>query len=147
MLKYYITRICMNFEQFQPSIWCTLDHKITQIWLLANMEYKPSKLWLLCCCFWCRCMIFYPCKCTSLIIFEQVVCPNVLKWRLHTVLKPNPVICKWFKVDSNIKIWNLKSFRDFKSWWCPRLYTFSTSTSQIVYILNHKPRSSLHKED
>ena len=62
------------------------------------------------------------------------------------ILKPNPSICKGFKVDSNIKIWNLKSFREFKSWWCPRLYASSSSTHQKVHTLNHKPKSSSHKE-
>ena len=39
--------LCMNFGQFQPSTWCTLDNKTTQIWSLANLEYKHLKLWLL----------------------------------------------------------------------------------------------------
>ena len=42
-----------DFKQFQSPIWRTLDRKTTQIWWLANMEYEHSKLWLLCCCFWC----------------------------------------------------------------------------------------------
>jgi hypothetical protein len=28
------------------------------IWWLANIEYKHSTLWLLCCCFWCCCFMF-----------------------------------------------------------------------------------------
>ena len=34
-------------------------HKTTQIWWLANMKYKHSKLWLLCCCY-CSCLFDVP---------------------------------------------------------------------------------------
>ena len=64
----------MNFGQFQPPIWRTLDRKPIQTWWLANMEDKHLKLWLLCCC-----LIFCPHKCASLIVVGQVVCPNILK--------------------------------------------------------------------
>ena len=75
--------LCMNFGQFQPPISsCTLNCKTTQIWWLAKMEHKHSKLWWLCdyvvafdVVIWC----FYPDKCTSIIIFAQVASPNILK--------------------------------------------------------------------
>lgn len=60
----YIRISCMNFEQFQPPIWHTLDHKTTQIWWLVNMDYKHSKLWLFCCCFRFCCWMFCPHSCT-----------------------------------------------------------------------------------
>ena len=50
--------LCMNTRQFQSPIWCTLDCKTTQIWWLVNMEYKHSKLWLLCC--YCCLMLLSP---------------------------------------------------------------------------------------
>ena len=43
--------LCMNLGQCQSSIWRTLDHKTTQIWWLTNIEYKYSKSWSLCHCF------------------------------------------------------------------------------------------------
>lgn len=49
----------MNSGQRQRLVWRTLDCKTIQMWWLANMEYKHSKTWLLCCCFrgcpfnWC----------------------------------------------------------------------------------------------
>ena len=70
----------MKCGQSQPPIWCTLDCKTTKLWWLVNMEYKHSKLWLLCfVVVWCFC----PHKCTSLIIFGQAVCPNILKCQLN----------------------------------------------------------------
>ena len=68
----------MTSGQFQPPVWHTLDLKTTQIWWLTNMECKHSKLLLWCCCH----LNFWPYKCTSLIIFGQVVCPNILKCQL-----------------------------------------------------------------
>ena len=50
--------LCINFGQFQPTICSTYDRKTTPIWWLANMEYKHSKLWLLCCWFCCCRLMF-----------------------------------------------------------------------------------------
>jgi hypothetical protein len=50
----------MNLEQFQPPTWHSLNCKTTQMYILANMEYKHSKLWLMTCCFWyCHLIIFH----------------------------------------------------------------------------------------
>jgi hypothetical protein len=47
-MVYVCLDLCMNVGRFQLSILRTLDRKTTQIWWLANMEYKHLKLWLLC---------------------------------------------------------------------------------------------------
>ena len=52
--------------------------------VLASMKHKYLKLQLLCCCFcWCH-SLFCPHKCISLIIFGQVVRPNILECQLPT---------------------------------------------------------------
>ena len=75
----------MNFRQFQLSIWHTLDCKeITNYtnMVVCNLEYKQSKLWLLC-CYFCYCHLMYLShKLHILIIFYQVVCRSIFKCRL-----------------------------------------------------------------
>jgi hypothetical protein len=89
-----ILEFCTDFGQFQPQIWCTLDHKTTQICWLAKMErhtFEVVVVVLLCCCvvafalvIWC----FYPHKCTSFVNFGQVVCPNILKCYIVDTTSP-----------------------------------------------------------
>lgn len=50
--------LCMNFEQFQMSMWWTLHCQTTQAWWVTSMGCKRSKLWLLCYCFYCCCLVF-----------------------------------------------------------------------------------------
>ena len=45
------------------------------------MEHKHVKLWLFSCC----CLMFCPHKCTSFIIYGQVVCPNILRSQLQQI--------------------------------------------------------------
>jgi hypothetical protein len=60
------------------------------MWWLASMNHQYSKLYSLCCCF-CYCyLLFCPHKCTSLIIFGQVVCPNMLECQLPTLAIVEP---------------------------------------------------------
>ena len=65
------------------NITCECDvftNTILQTWWLVNMNYKHSKLWLSSCC--CCCC---PYKCTSLIIYEEMVCPNILENQIFVV--------------------------------------------------------------
>ena len=78
----------MNFGQCQPPIWCTLNHKTTQICWLTNMEYRHLNLWLLYCCLCCCQCYFCPHKCTSLITLGHVVCPNILKCQFRDSRPP-----------------------------------------------------------
>jgi hypothetical protein len=70
-----------TLNQFQPTISHTLECITTQIWWLANMEYKYLKLWFCVVVFECFHLIyfFHPHKCISLVILGQVVCPNTIK--------------------------------------------------------------------
>ena len=78
----YIWIYSWIFEKFQPPIWRSLDCKTTQIWWLANMNYKHSKSWLLSYCVGIVVWWFVPTiahqsfGCCG-IIFAQVVCPNI----------------------------------------------------------------------
>ena len=70
--------LCMHSRQFQPPIWCTLDHKTTQIWWLTNMKYNHlNLLWYLCCCFCCHHLMFWSPHIPN--YFEQMVCPSIPK--------------------------------------------------------------------
>ena len=43
-VEVYYLNLCTKIRQYQLSIWHIVDHKTTQIWWLANMEYKHLKL-------------------------------------------------------------------------------------------------------
>lgn len=76
----------MHFKQVQSPIWRTPDCKTTHIWWLVNMGYNFLKLWLLCC-------HFCPHKCTSIIIFGQVVFPNILGYQFCEINKKHHDAC------------------------------------------------------
>ena len=81
--------LCMNFEQFQPSIWCTLDCKTTQNVVVCEHWIEILKvvvimLLLLLMLF----DYFWPHKCTSLDIFGRVVFPNILNFLFNHFLLP-----------------------------------------------------------
>ena len=70
----------MDFGHFQPPIWRTIDYETTQNWRLTNSEYKTFEVVVV--VLMLLFGIFDPHKCTSLIIFEQVVCTNILRCQL-----------------------------------------------------------------
>ena len=77
--KYVYLDSYMNFEQLQPPIGCTLHRTTRQMWWLANMKYKHSKLRLLSYCFWCySCLMFLSPQVHIPHWYEQVVHLNIL---------------------------------------------------------------------
>ena len=96
------SNLCMNIGQLQPPIWCTLQQKLHGYggWWIPNTNIQSYV-----CCVVAFAFVFWyfcPHKCTSLIIFGQVVCPNILKCQFciswasdqKTPLPPSSCPCK-----------------------------------------------------
>jgi hypothetical protein len=92
----------MNFRQFQLTTWHTLDcllHKYGGWWTWnTNIQ---NYIWLLCC------LMVFPHKCTSLVIFGQVVCPNILKCQVSKLQISHVMNHSWYIFESS---WNFHAF-------------------------------------
>ena len=130
-----------DFGQFQPPVCHTLDREITQIWWLANMEYKQLKLWLLCCCF-CYCHLIclsplahIPCEVyiSELSKYTQMPVRSELVG-ISNHLRPMPSILICFEVEFTTLLSNYmivcfpsKKTYDFKTM---MMYNYLSKSSQ-----------------